>query len=234
MNYYSAQEEPWRVFRIMAEFVDGFDAMSRVGAAVTVFGSARTPPSDPAYQQALDFGRRLSQEGFAVITGGGPGIMEAANRGAYEAGGTSVGLNIVIPREQKPNPYLNIGINFDYFFARKVMFVKYAVALVCFPGGFGTLDELFEVLTLIQTQRSFPSPLILMGKDYWSGLVDWIRARLLEQRMISPADMDLLTVMDTNEDAIRIILDRYKEAGPLWEPPNRSLNIGGGGGGYAP
>ncbi len=232
-SYRSAADEPWRVFRIMAEFVDGFDTMSRLGAAVTVFGSARTPPDDPVYQQAREFGQRLAREGFAVITGGGPGIMEAANRGAFEAGGTSVGLNIVIPQEQKANPYLNVGLDFDYFFARKVMFVKYSVAMVCFPGGFGTLDEFFEAITLLQTQRTKPSPLILIGTDYWKGLVDWIRDRLLGQSMINPRDLELFYLTDSNEDAVAHILGKYKEAGPMWEPPIRALGVGGGGDGHA-
>lgn len=228
VSYRSAADEPWRVFRIMAEFVDGFDTLSRLGAAVTVFGSARTPESHHEYQQAVDLGRRLAHEGFAVITGGGPGIMEAANRGAYEAGGTSAGLNIVIPHEQKANPYLNIRLDFDYFFARKVMFVKYAVAMICFPGGYGTLDEMFEAMTLLQTQRTRPSPLILIGKAYWGGLVGWIRDRLLSEGKISPADMDLFYLTDSNEEAISYLLSKYKEAGPLWEPPQPAAVRTGG------
>jgi uncharacterized protein (TIGR00730 family) len=228
VSYRSAAEEPWRVFRIMAEFVDGFDAMGRIGAAVTVFGSARTTAEEPAYGQAVELGGRLAKEGFAVITGGGPGIMEAANKGAFEAGGTSVGLNIVLPREQHANPYLNVGVDFDYFFARKVMFVKYAVALVCFPGGFGTLDELFEALTLIQTQRAKPSPVVLIGTAYWEGLVHWLKARLLEtHRTISPQDLDLFVVTDDLDVAVRHILRNYKEAGPLWDHPARSIGMPG-------
>ncbi len=220
IQYRSAAEEPWRVFRIMAEFVDGFDLMSRVGAAVTVFGSARTPPEDPYYRQAVELGGKLASEGFAVITGGGPGIMEAANKGAFQAGGTSIGLNIVIPHEQVANPYLNARLDFDYFFARKVMFVKYSIALVCFPGGFGTLDELFEGLTLIQTQRTKPSPVVMIGTDYWEGLVDWIRHRLLDtHKTISPEDMDLFMLTDDLDAAVAHIRATYKEAGPLWEQP---------------
>ena len=228
VSYRSAAEEPWRVFRIMAEFVDGFDTMSRIGAAVTVFGSARTSPQDPAYGKAAELGSRLAKEGFAVITGGGPGIMEAANKGAFEAGGTSVGLNIVIPREQHANPYLNVRMDFDYFFARKVMFVKYAIAMVCFPGGFGTLDELFEALTLIQTQRTKPSPVVLFGTAYWDGLGQWLRKRLLEtEKTISPEDLDLFIVTDDIDVAVRHILRNYKEAGPLWEHPTRSVGMAG-------
>jgi uncharacterized protein (TIGR00730 family) len=220
----SATEEPWRGFRIMAEFVDGFDMLSRLGSGVTIFGSARTPPDRPTYQQAVALGRRLAEEGFAVITGGGPGVMEAANKGAYEAGGTSVGLNIVIPHEQKPNPYLTTHLDFDYFFARKVMFVKYSVALVCFPGGFGTLDELFEALTLNQTQRARPSPVILIGSAFWGPLVRWFEVTLLkEHATISPPDLDLVVVTDDIEVAVTHIVKNYREAGPLWEHPTRSL-----------
>jgi uncharacterized protein (TIGR00730 family) len=223
-TYRPSAEEPWRVFRIMAEFVDGFDTMSRLGAAVAVFGSARTLPNEPSYQQAVVLGRRLAEEGFTIITGGGPGIMEAANKGAYEAGGTSIGCNIVLPHEQRANPYLNVSLNFDYFFARKVMFVRYSVAMVCFPGGYGTLDELFEALTLIQTQRSHPSPLILIGSQYWNGLVTWLREQLLERHhTISRSDLDLFKVTDDVEEAVSEIRARYRQAGPLWEPPRRTV-----------
>jgi len=222
-SYPAAHEEPWRVFRIMAEFVEGFDVMSRLGPAVTVYGSARTPPDKPAYQQAVELGRKLAAEDFTVITGGGPGIMEAANRGAAEAGGISVGLNIVIPQEQRPNPYINLELDFDYFFARKVMFVKYSVAIVCFPGGFGTLDELFENLTLIQTQKTSPSPVVLIGSDYWKPLVAWLQSKLLEEyEAISPEDLDLFMLTDEVDEAIAHIVRTCKEAGPLWEHPSRS------------
>ena len=205
-------------------FVEGFDVMSQIGPAVTVFGSARTPPDRADYRQAVKLGGRLVREGFAVITGGGPGIMEAASKGAFEAGGPSVGLNIVIPFEQKPNPYLNVEINFDYFFARKVMFVKYALGVVCFPGGFGTLDELFETLTLIQTQKTEPSPLVLMGKDYWGPLVDWLRQTVLDDyAAISPEDLDLFRVTDDVDEAIDHIKTRYAQAGPLWQQPEREI-----------
>ncbi len=212
------------MFRIMAEFVEGFDVMSRIGTAVTVYGSARTPPDAPAYAQARDLAARLAREGFAVITGGGPGIMEAANRGASEAGGVSVGLNIVIPREQKPNPYQNAPLNFDYFFARKVMFVRYAAALVCFPGGFGTLDELFEAFTLIQTHKTGPAPIVLMGKAFWEPLVEWFRTELLhEHRTISAQDLDLFIVTDSVEDAVGQIVSTCREGGTLWQPPQQAL-----------
>lgn len=217
-------EEPWRVFRIMAEFVEGFDIMGRVGPAVAVYGSARTPRDAPAYHQAVQLGHGLASKGFAVITGGGPGIMEAANKGAFEAGGTSVGLNIVLPQEQQPNKYINVGIEFDYFFARKVMFVKYAVALVCFPGGYGTLDEFFETLTLIQTQRTKPSPVVLVGKSYWGPMVDWIKETLLEEhQMISPEDLHLFMVTDDVNEVVNYIVRKCPECGPLWEHPRRVI-----------
>lgn len=221
----ASPEEAWRLFRIMAEFVDGFDIMSRVSAVVSVFGSARTLPSDPAYQQAVRLGARLAAEGFTVVTGGGPGIMEAANKGAAEAGGASVGLNIVLPQEQHPNPYQNVRLNFDYFFARKVMFVRYAVALVCFPGGFGTLDELFETLTLIQTHRTNQSSLILIGKDFWQPMVNWIRDTLLKgYATISPEDLDLLFLTDDVEEAMDRIIRSYRQQGVIWQPPKRIIH----------
>src|SRR5207248_1264774 len=172
-------DDPWRVLRIMGEYVHGFDALAEVGAAVAVFGSARTPQNDPMYEAARDVGRRLAQAGFAVITGGGPGIMEAANRGAREAGGLSVGCNIELPKEQGLNRYVDLSVNFRYFFCRKTMFVKYAEGFVLFPGGFGTLDELFEALTLIQTGKVQRFPVILFNSAYWGGLVAWLRERLL-------------------------------------------------------
>ncbi|GMU23455.1 MAG: cytokinin riboside 5'-monophosphate phosphoribohydrolase [Phycisphaerae bacterium] len=221
----AAPEESWRLFRIMAEFVDGFDVMSRVSAAVSVFGSARMGPETPSYQQAVELGRKLATEGFTVVTGGGPGIMEAANRGASEVGGTSVGLNIVLPREQHPNPYQNVRLDFDYFFARKVMFVRFAVALVCFPGGFGTLDEMFETLTLVQTHRTKRSPIILIGSAFWSPLVQWVRDGLLnEYQTISPEDFDLFFLTDDIDEAVGRIVKNYREEGVLWEPPKRVIH----------
>jgi uncharacterized protein (TIGR00730 family) len=221
-NHSSSPEDTWRIFRIMAEFVDGFDAMSQIGPAVTVFGSARTAPNNPAYQQAVELGRKLAENRFAVITGGGPGIMEAANKGAHEAGGISIGLNIVIPEEQTQNPYVNLGIDFDYFFARKVMFVKYAYGMVCFQGGFGTLDELFETLTLIQTHKTQPSPVVLIGTEFWSPLVNWLKDSLLERyETIGTEDAELFIVTDDLDEAVSHIVANYATGGPLWTQPKR-------------
>ncbi|MGD9096869.1 MAG: TIGR00730 family Rossman fold protein [Desulfobacterales bacterium] len=197
--------ESWRLFRIMGEFVEGVEALHDIGPAVSIFGSARTSPDDPAYERAVAVAAAFARENFTVITGGGGGIMEAANKGAAEAGGHSVGLNISLPHEQTPNSFANIQLNFHYFFIRKVMFVKYAMAYVIMPGGFGTLDELFESVTLIQTQRIRPLPVILVGSDYWNGLVDWIRARLLGDKMISPEDIDILQVIDDPEEVVKAV-----------------------------
>ncbi len=197
--------ESWRLFRIMGEFVEGVEKLHDLGPAVSIFGSARTEPDDPAYQKAVDTAALFAKENFAVITGGGGGIMEAANKGAAEADGVSVGLNINLPFEQKPNPYANIQLQFHYFFIRKVMFIKYAMAYIIMPGGFGTLDELFEAVTLIQTHRIRPLPVILMGSDYWGGLIDWIRSRLLKEALISPDDIDILQVIDDPEDAVKAV-----------------------------
>lgn len=197
--------ESWRVFRIMAEIVEGVETLSRVHNAVTIFGSARVKPDDSYYQQTQKLAGLLVKEGFSVITGGGPGIMEAANKGAAEAGGQSVGMNIKLPFEQKPNPYANIHIEYKYFFVRKVMFIKYAVAYVIMPGGFGTMDEFFEALTLIQTRKTKPFPVILMGRQYWQGLLDWLKDRMLAEGKILPADMDLIQVMDEPEDVVKLI-----------------------------
>ncbi|MBA4423073.1 MAG: TIGR00730 family Rossman fold protein [Syntrophus sp. (in: bacteria)] len=198
-------EESWRIFRIMAEFVDAIETLSRVKHAVSIFGSARTKPDDPYYQKAELLARLLAQKGFSVITGGGPGVMEAANKGAAEAGGRSVGMNIRLPFEQKPNPYANISIDYKYFFTRKVMFVKYAMAYVVLPGGFGTLDELFEALTLIQTKRIKTFPVILMGSEYWKGLIDWLRKTMLHDNKISPADLELFQIIDDPEEVVKHI-----------------------------
>ena len=198
-------EESWRVFRIMAEFVDSIESLSKVHNAVTIFGSARTKPGDEYYQKAEKLGRILAQNGFSVITGGGPGIMEAANKGAAEAGGKSIGLNIRLPYEQKPNPFANLRIEYKYFFIRKVMFIKYALAYVIMPGGFGTMDEFFEAMTLIQTKRVKGFPLILIGRDYWCGLLDWMQKSMLEQEMISPADLEMIQVIDDPEDVVKHI-----------------------------
>ena len=203
-------EDPWRVFKIMAEFVDSFDTLSRLPPAVTLFGSARTQPGDPYHGMAEAIAAALARERFAVITGGGPGIMEAANKGASQAEGISVGLNIVLPKEQKPNPHSNVAIHFHYFFIRKVALVKYSVAFVFMPGGYGTIDELFEIATLIQTHRIPRFPLILVGRDYWKGLLDWLRSTLEAQGMISAGDLDLLKLADSPEEVLRIITD-YRE-----------------------
>ena len=198
-------EESWRIFRIMAEFVDAIETLSKVKHAVSIFGSARTEPDDPYYQKAETLARLLAEKGFGVITGGGPGIMEAANKGAAEAGGQSVGMNIRLPLEQKPNPYANISIDYKYFFIRKVMFVKYAMAYVILPGGFGTMDELFEALTLIQTKRIKPFPVILMGSEYWKGLVDWLRKTMLRDNKISPEDLELFQIIDDPDEVVKHI-----------------------------
>src|SRR3954449_5032571 len=197
--------DPWRALRILGEFVEGFDAMARVGPAVTVFGSARTLPEDPVYETARAIGRRLAETGYAVITGGGPGAMEAANRGCQEGGGLSVGCNIELPHEQGMNAYVDLGVEFRYFFARKTMFVKYADAFVIMPGGLGTLDELFESLTLIQTRKVRDFPVILVGRDYWAGLLQWMRDVQLPAAVISPADIELLKVTDDPDEVSRII-----------------------------
>lgn len=197
--------DPWRALRILSEFVEGFDAMARVGPAVTIFGSARTTAEAPLYQLARTIGRRLAEAGYAVITGGGPGTMEAANRGCREGGGLSVGCNIELPHEQGLNAYVDLGIEFRYFFARKVMFVKYADAFVILPGGFGTLDELFESLTLIQTRKVRNFPVVLVGTSYWTGLLDWIRATLLANEAINEADLDLVQLTDDPDEVVRIV-----------------------------
>lgn len=196
----------WRIFRILSEFVDGFDVMSKIGPAVTVFGSARTKPEDPIYHKAEECGKRLVNAGFTVITGGGPGIMEAASKGAYEAGGKSIGLNITLPMEQTPNAYQTHELTFRYFFVRKVMFVKYAHAFIIFPGGFGTMDEFFESMTLIQTMKIKSFPVVCVGKDFFGGLVDWIRGTMLEKyKAISPEDMNRFFVTDSVEEAVELI-----------------------------
>jgi uncharacterized protein (TIGR00730 family) len=199
------QTDPWRTLRILAEFVEGFDAMAKVGPAITVFGSARTRPDDPVYELARGIGFRLAKAGYAVITGGGPGAMEAANRGCREAGGLSVGCNIELPHEQGLNQYVDLGVEFRYFFARKVMFVKYADGFVILPGGFGTLDELFEALTLIQTGKVRHFPVVLMGKAYWSGLLDWIRGTLVANGTVDAADLALLLLTDDPDEAVALI-----------------------------
>ncbi|HUK21640.1 MAG TPA: TIGR00730 family Rossman fold protein [Gemmatimonadales bacterium] len=198
--------DPWRVLRIMAEFVEGFDTLSDVTNAVTIFGSARTGPDDPYYERAVQTARRLAQEGFPVITGGGPGIMEAANRGAQEGNGLSIGCNIELPFEQGTNPYVERLIQFRYFFVRKTMFVKYATAFIVFPGGYGTLDELFEALTLIQTGKVKNFPVVLFGRAYWHGLVEWLRDRAAGEGKIASTDLSLFEVTDDPEEAVAVVV----------------------------
>jgi uncharacterized protein (TIGR00730 family) len=212
--------DPWRVLRIQGEFVQGFDTLAHIGAAVTIFGSARVTEDDPMYAAARDLAARLTRRGFAIITGGGPGIMEAGNRGAKEAGGISVGCNIELPFEQGMNQYVDVAVNFRYFFVRKMMFVKYAEAFVIFPGGFGTLDELFEALTLIQTGKIHNFPVILFGSDYWNGLFEWITHTMLAEGKISRDDLKLVVITDSTEDAAQIIGDCYDQQ--CWIPEERS------------
>jgi uncharacterized protein (TIGR00730 family) len=200
--------DPWRVMRIMSEFVDGFDALAEIPRAVAVFGSARVRRSERQYAAARAVGRHLAEAGFAVITGGGPGLMEAANRGCKEGGGLSVGCNIELPFEQEMNAYVDLGVDFRYFFVRKTMFVKYSEGFVVFPGGFGTLDELFEALTLIQTGKVLHFPVVLYGTEYWEGLLDWIRSRMLAEHKIKPRDLDLFVVCDEPEQ----VVEHFQEA----------------------
>ena len=217
------REDPWRIFRIMAEFVDSFETLSQVGPAVTIFGSARVTRSDPCYKAAVELGRELAQNDFAVITGGGPGIMEAANKGAAEGKGKSVGLNIELPFEQKANRYANVPIHFHYFFSRKVCFVKYSSGFVFLPGGFGTLDEFFEIITLVQTQRIPRFPLILFGRKYWKGLLQWMKAVLESNAFINPDDLDLVTVTDDVQEAIELMVDyRRRVSIPGHQPEPRA------------
>ncbi|MEO8555487.1 MAG: TIGR00730 family Rossman fold protein [Actinomycetota bacterium] len=206
--------DPWRVLRIQSEFVEGFGALAELGPAVSVFGSARTKPDDPNYAMGVAVGTALSVAGYAVITGGGPGSMEAANKGALEAGGTSVGLGIELPFEQGMNRFVDLGVNFRYFFARKTMFVKYAQGFIVLPGGFGTLDELFEAVTLVQTRKVTSFPLVLMGTAYWGGLLDWLRQTAEATGTISPADIDLLHVTDDVDEAVRIIVSGDQDYTP--------------------
>jgi uncharacterized protein (TIGR00730 family) len=202
------KDDTWRMFNILAEFVEGFDVLPEVYPAVTIFGSSRSHPNSVNYKTTQTVARLLVESGFNVISGGGPGVMEAANKGAAEAGGKSVGLHIHLPQEQKANKYANVRLDFKYFFIRKVMFVKYAVAYVIMPGGFGTLDELFEALTLIQTKRIKSFPVVLIDSQYWQGLIDWIKGTLIKDKAISESDLDIMTVVDTPEEAVRIIKRR--------------------------
>lgn len=197
--------DPWRVFRIMGEFVEGFDELATLTRGIAIFGSARTSPDDPDYQAALETGALLANQGFAVITGGGPGIMEAANRGAFDAGGLSIGCNIELPFEQRSNAYQTLSLTFKYFFVRKMMFVKYSLAFVIFPGGFGTFDELFEALTLIQTKKIRNFPIVLFGSKYWSGMLDWLRDVVLAEGKISESDMAMFHITDSPAEVVEIV-----------------------------
>lgn len=209
------KEDPWRVLRIMGEFVESFETLSRIGPAVTVFGSARTKPSDKYYKASVELAKKLAEHQIPVITGGGPGIMEAANKGAALGKGKSIGLNIELPHEQKGNPYANLPVHFHYFFARKVCFAKYSVAFVYMPGGFGTLDELFEVVTLVQTERIPKFPLILFGKKHWAGLLKWMQAELQgSNKFIGPDDLKLFTVTDDVDEAVTVIREYLQRVGP--------------------
>lgn len=207
--------DSWAIFKIMGEFVKGYEKLNKIGPCVSVFGSARLQPESKYYQLAEEISKQITDNGYGVITGGGPGIMEAANKGAHENGGTSVGINISLPFEQESNIYIDHdkNINFDYFFIRKVMLVKYSQGFVVMPGGFGTLDELFEAITLIQTLKIDKFPIILVGKEYWGGLLDWIKNTLIEEKMISPEDIDLFNVVDTSEEVIKILNDFYSKYG---------------------
>jgi len=205
--------DTWRVFRIMGEFVEGFDELATLTRGVSIFGSARTKPDDPQYQQAQETAAELARVGFAVITGGGPGIMEAANKGAFEAGGLSIGCNIELPFEQSSNPYLTHGLKFKYFFVRKMMFVKYSLGFIIFPGGFGTLDELFEALTLIQTKKIRNFPVVLVGSAYWNGLIDWVRDYAWKEGKVTDADLRLLHVTDSPAEVVRIIVESQSSLG---------------------
>jgi uncharacterized protein (TIGR00730 family) len=222
-----SSQESWRIFRIMAEFVEGYEVMAEVGQAVSIFGSARTKPSDKYYHEAERTSRLLAEAGFGVITGGGPGVMEAANKGAFEAGGQSVGLNITLPQEQEANKYQTVSLDFHYFYARKVMFVKYASAFVCFPGGYGTLDEFFETLTLIQTLKIEAFPIILYGTPFWSGLVAWMRQTLISN-FIDAEDIDIFRIVDKPEDVVRLV--KLSQRKRWWQPLDVELTKAAGNG----
>jgi uncharacterized protein (TIGR00730 family) len=221
--------DSWRVFRIMGEFVEGFDTLARIGPAVSVFGSARVKPGQPQYAAAEETGRLLVDAGFAVITGGGPGIMEAANRGAAEAGGLSVGCNIELPFEQGMNAWVRTAVNFRYFFVRKTMFVKYAEGFIIFPGGFGTMDELFEALTLIQTGKVRNFPVVLFGSAYWSGLLEWIRASMLAEGKIHMPDLEMIVVTDSPAEAVQTMVDCYEQSCAEAQRQSEAARLRGGG-----
>lgn len=219
--------DSWRIFRIMSEFVEGFEVMASVGKAVSIFGSARAKPRDPYYKAAAQTAGLLAKQGYGVITGGGPGIMEAANKGAFEAGGASIGLNISLPQEQEANKYQTVSLDFHYFYARKVMFVKYASAFVCFPGGYGTLDEFFETLTLIQTLKIDPFPIILYGTPFWTGLVEWMRQQL-STRFIDKEDIDICRLVDSPDAVVKLIVESEKRR--WWKPLDVDLARSAGNG----
>jgi len=213
-------KDVWRIFRIMSEFVEGFEEMASLGPAVTIFGSARTRPGDPYFKAAEETARLLSKQGFSVITGGGPGIMEAGNKGAFEAGGKSVGLNITLPQEQEANRYQTLSLDFHYFYARKVMFVKYASAFICFPGGYGTLDEFFETITLIQTLKVEAFPIILYGSPYWNGLVEWI-SKIVMPNYIDREDIDIFRIVDDPQSVVKLVKQGMKTH--WWKPLDEEL-----------
>ena len=228
------QTDPWRVMRVMSEFVQGFDALADVGPAVTVFGSARTKPGETQYETAVHTAQLLGEAGFNIITGGGPGIMEAANKGGYQAGVSSIGLNIELPFEQHLNPYVDLSIDFHYFFVRKTLLVKYASGFVIFPGGFGTMDELFEAITLIQTGKIRDFPIVLFDTNYWGGLMDWVRHTMLAEGKISPADLDLILLTDSPEETVAHIVRCQKQGRAQEEEGARAVTQQVFGAGYTP
>ena len=209
-NFDFTVTDPWRVLRIMSEFINGFDALAHIPASVTIFGSSRIQPGNPTYEAAVETARLLAKAGFGIITGGGPGIMEAGNKGAQDGENLSVGCNIELPFEQFANPYLDVSLDFNYFFVRKTMFIKYSSAFIIFPGGYGTMDELFEALTLIQTHKVIHFPVILYDSEYWSGLLDWIRKTMLVRGMISPQDLDLLRLSDDPEEICKLVTQSHR------------------------
>jgi len=217
--------DPWRVFRIMGEFVEGFDELATLSRGIAIFGSARTNPDDPDYKAAQETGALLAAQGFAVITGGGPGIMEAANRGAFDAGGMSIGCNIELPFEQRPNAYQTLSLTFKYFFVRKMMFVKYSLAFVIFPGGFGTFDELFEALTLIQTKKIRNFPIVLFGSHYWSGMLAWLREAVLPGGKIAEHDLDLFHVTDSPSEVVEIVVRSQSSLTELNNPISDEIRV---------
>lgn len=226
LNFDFTVTDPWRVLRIMSEFVNGFDALAHIPASVTIFGSARTKADSPTYQAAVETARLLAQKGFGIITGGGPGIMEAGNKGAQDGGNLSIGCNIELPFEQFANPYLDVSLDFNYFFVRKTMFIKYSSAFIIFPGGFGTMDELFEALTLIQTHKVSHFPVILYDSKYWSGLVNWLRETMLTHGNISPQDLELLYISDDPEEICTLVTQAHRASFHMQnDDPKREKSI---------